>query len=148
MSEIVKYESLKDKLITIDNQLVLLDKDVAELYGVEPRRLKEQLKRNIDKFPKEYAYQVANDTLDDVVSQNAIPSKSSLGGHNPWVFTEKGLYMVATILKSPQATEATFAIIETFAAIRELSRNINALAKTTDKETQKQLSEFLYFIRI
>lgn len=142
MSEIVKYESLKDKLITVDNQLVLLDKDVSLLYGInDPRKLKQQLKRNIDKFPKEYAYQVSDEVVEELVSQNVIPSKSSLGGHNPWVFTEKGLYMVATILKSPKATEATFAIIEIFAAIRELSRNITALAESTDKEKQMELSQ-------
>jgi hypothetical protein len=60
--------------------------------------LKEQLKRNIDKFLKDYAYQLSDKEVDYMVSQNAIPSKQSLGGHNPWIFTEKGLYMVATIL--------------------------------------------------
>ncbi len=76
-----------------------------------------------------------------MVSQNATPSKKYYGGLNPWVFTEKGLYMVATILKSKQATEATITIIETFAKIKELSRNINAIMKTTDEEIQKDLAQ-------
>ena len=114
---------------------------MAELYDVKPSRLKEQLKRNSDKFPKDYAYQLSDQEVETMVSHNAIPSKQSLGGHNPWVFTEKGLYMVATILKSPKATEATFAIIETFAKIKELSRNINALETAKTEEEQKEIAQ-------
>jgi hypothetical protein len=75
-----------------------------------------------------------------MVSQNATPSKQSYGGALPWVFTEKGLYMVATILKSKNALQATFSIIETFAKIKELSRNINDIMKTTDETTQEELA--------
>jgi len=74
------------------------------------------------------------------VSQNATPSKQSYGGALPWVFTEKGLYMVATILKSKNALQATFTIIETFAKIKELSRNINGIMKTTDETIQQELA--------
>jgi len=87
--EITKFEKLENKLIQIDGVLVLLDKDVAELYGIEPKRLKEQLKRNIEKFPKDYAYQVTDEMLELMVSQNATPSKQSYGGALPWVFTEE-----------------------------------------------------------
>ena len=97
--EIIKFETLKNKLIKLDEKLVLLDKDVAELYGIEPKMLKEQLKRNIEKFPKDYAYQITEEMLEFMVSQNATPSKQSYGEALPWVFTEKGLYMVATTTK-------------------------------------------------
>jgi len=137
----IKFETLENKLIKIENKFVLLDKDVANLYQIEPKKLRQQLKRNIEKFPKDYAYQVSNEVFDMMVSQNVTPSKSSFGGTNPWVFTEKGLYMVATILKSKNALNATFTIIETFAKIKELSRNINAIMKTTDEEMQKDLAQ-------
>ena len=75
-----------------------------------------------------------------MVSQNVTPSKKYFGGSLPYVFTEKGLYMVATMLKSEKATEATFSIIETFAKVKELSRNINAIMKTEDEEKQKELA--------
>ena len=75
MSDITKFETLEKKLILINNTLVLLDKDVAQLYEIEPKRLREQLKRNIDKFPKDYAYQVSDEELKIMVSQNATPSK-------------------------------------------------------------------------
>lgn len=134
-------ESLENKLINLNEQPVLLDKDVAELYAYEPIKLRQQIKRNIDKFPKSYAYQLSDAEVDILVSQNVIPSKKSLGGHNPWVFTEKGAYMAATILKSKKATEATFAIIETFAKIRELSRNIAAFENTKNEAEQNMLAK-------
>lgn len=137
--KIVKIENLTKQLIVLDGEPILLDKDVAALYEVEPIKLRQQLKRNIDKFPPEYARQATDEELERMVSQNVTPSKSIFGGHNPWLFTEKGLYMVATILKSPKATEATFAIIETFAKIRQLSRNLNQIEKVTDEDEQKAL---------
>jgi prophage antirepressor-like protein len=140
-TEVTKFNTFENKLIKLNNQLVLLDKDVANLYEIEPKRLREQLKRNIEKFPKDYAYQLSNEEMKIMESQNATPSKKYFGGTNPWVFTEKGLYMVATILKSKNALNATFQIIETFSKIKELSRNINAIMKTTDEEIQKELAQ-------
>ena len=139
--EITKFETLESKLVEVKGTFVLLDKDVAELYEIEPKRLKEQLKRNIEKFPHDYAYQLSDELFNMMVSQNATPSKKQYGGTNPWVFTEKGLYMVATILKSKNALEATFTIIETFAKVKELSRNINNIMKTTDETIQKDLAQ-------
>ncbi len=138
---VIKYELLKDKLIKLQDEYLLLDKDVAQLYDIKPSRLKEQIKRNIEKFPSDYARQISEKEIDIMVSQNAIPSKQYFGGYNPWVFTEKGLYMVATILKSTKATEATFTIIETFAKIKELSRNINALENAKTPEEQKAIAQ-------
>jgi len=140
MMNISKFNTLENKLIKLENRFVLLDKDVANLYEIEPKRLKEQLKRNIEKFPIDYAYQISDEELEFMVSQNATPSKKQYGGSNPWVFTEKGLYMVATILKSKNAINATFTIIETFAKIKELSKNINEIMKTQDEEKQKELA--------
>ena len=139
--QMIKFETLEKKLIKLEDEYVLLDKDVAELYDIEPKKLRQQLKRNLDKFPKDYAYQVSDDMFDLMVSQNVTPSKQSFGGALPWVFTEKGLYMVATILKSKNALEATFTIIETFAKIKKLSRNINAIMKTSDEEKQQELAK-------
>lgn len=138
---IIKFETLESKLIKLENSLVLLDKDVAEFYAIEPKKLRQQLKRNLDKFPKDYAYQITDEEMDFTGSQNVTPSKKQYGGTNPWVFTEKGLYMVATILKSPNALNATFTIIETFAKVKELSRNINNIMKTTDENVQKELAQ-------
>jgi len=139
--EITQFNKIENKLIEINNELVLLDKDVAELYGIEAKKLRQQLKRNMEKFPEDYAYQLSDEMVNIMVSQNVTPSKQSFGGALPWVFTEKGLYMVATILKSKNALEATFTIIETSAKIKKLSRNINAIMKTTDEEKQQELAK-------
>ena len=140
-SVITYFKTFENKLILLNDNLVLLDKDVAALYKIEPKKLRQQLKRNIEKFPKDYAFQLADEEVEFMVSQNVTPSKKQYGGTNPWVFTEKGLYMVATILKSENALNATFAIIETFAKVKELSRNINAIMKTTDEAIQKDLAQ-------
>ena len=139
--QIIKFETLESQLFTLRRDLVLLDKDVAKLYAIEAKKLRQQLKRNLDKFPKDYAFQVSDKELDFMVSQNVTPSKKLYGGTNPWVFTEKGLYMVATILKSKNALSATFAIIETFSKIKQLSRNINAMMRSTDEDVQKGLAQ-------
>jgi len=140
-SEVIQFSTFENKLIKLKNQLVLLDKDVANLYEIEPKKLRQQLKRNIEKFPKDYAYQLSDEEMKIMESQNVTPSKQYFGGTNPWVFTEKGLYMVATILKSKNALNATFQIIETFSKIKELSRNINAIMKTTDTTLQEELAQ-------
>jgi len=140
MMSIIKFDTIESKLIKYNNEWVLLDKDVAFLYEIEPKKLRQQVKRNINKFPNDYAHQLSEDDLDIMVSQNVTPSKQQFGGSLPYVFTEKGLYMVATILKSKKADEATFTIMETFAKVKELSRNINAIMKTEDAEGQKELA--------
>ena len=139
--DIIKFENLESKLILKNNELVLLDKDVAYLYDIEPKKLRQQLKRNIEKFPLDYAYKLTDEELDIMVSQNVTPSKQSFGGSLPYVFTEKGLYMVSTIFKSKKAIEATFLIIETFANIKKLSRNLNSIDEHQTKEEQQALVE-------
>jgi len=138
---IIKFETIENKLIKYNNEWVLLDKDVATLYEVEPKKLRQQVKQNIDKFPSDYASQLSEADLDLMVSQNVTPSKQHFGGSLPYVFTEKSLYMVATILKSKKATEAIFATIETFAKVKELSKNISAIMKTEDEAKQKELAK-------
>jgi len=104
---------------------VLLDSDVANLFEVETKRINEALKNNPEKFPNGYLIELTQEEWDNLKSKY---STSSWGGKRklPKVFTEKGLYMLATILKSKKATQATLSIVETFAKVKELSRNINA----------------------
>jgi len=137
---LVKFENLEDKLIKYKNELVLIDSDVAQLYGVETKRVNENVKKNLDKFPDEsYMIELSKDEWQLLKSDLTTSTK---GGKTkaPKVFTEKGLYMLATILKSESATNATLQIVETFAKIKELSRNINAIMKTTDEVMQQELA--------
>ena len=133
--EITLYD-VQDKIITIQNKNVLLDSDVAWLYGVETMRVNEAVKNNPNKFPEGYIIRLESEEWKNLKSKISI---SSWGGKNklPNAFTEKGLYMLATILKSEKATDTTIAIVEAFANMRELSNMVAELVKSPD-DTQKQ----------
>jgi hypothetical protein len=138
MDNMVQYKQVEDKIITIRGQSVILDSDVAELYGVETKRINEAVSNSPEKFPDGYVLSLDNEEWTNLKSKI---STSSWGGKNklPKAFTEKGLYMLATILKSPQATVTTIAIVETFAKIRELQRTITQLSEAPEKDKQKSL---------
>ncbi|MDD2367108.1 MAG: ORF6N domain-containing protein [Desulfuromonadaceae bacterium] len=140
MSDIVKIENLKEMIVEIKGQSVLIDSDVAQIYGVETKRINEAVKNNLDKFPDGYLIDLDKSEWDGLKSKF---STSIRGGKVklPTAFTEKGLYMLATILKSPKATDATISIIETFSKIRELSRSIKELSLVQDKAQQKSLMQ-------
>lgn len=140
MSDIVKIENLKELIIEIRGKKVLLDADVAVIYGVETKRINEAVKNNPDKFPDGYIMELDKNEWDSLKSKFSTSIK---GGKVklPSAFTEKGLYMLATILKSPQATQATISIVETFSKIRELSRSIKELSVVQDKADQKLLMQ-------
>ena len=139
--EMTKFKNLESKLIKYHNELVLIDSDVAELYGVETKDINKAVKNNPDKFPTGYILELTKEEKSKVVENFHHLSKLKYSPHNPKVFTEKGLYMLATILKSEVATQATIQIVETFSKIKELSRNINGIMKTTDEKIQKDLAQ-------
>ncbi len=140
MSDVIKFEDLQDRIIELRCQMVLLDVDVAGLYGVETKRINEAVKNNPDKFPAGYIIELDKSEWEPLKSKFSTSTK---GGKVklPSAFSEKGLYMLATILKSPKAIQATLAVIETFAKIRQLSRSIRDLATVQDKTTQKALMQ-------
>jgi len=140
MSSVVKFDNLNDLIVQLRGERVLLDSDVAELYGVETKRINEAVKNNPDKFPHDYMFEISEGEFADLRSKFST-TKFAKTRALPKAFTEKGLYMIATILKSKQATEATFAIIETFAKIRQLSRSIQELSIVKDKTDQKVLMQ-------
>ena len=140
MSEIVRFENLQDRIIEIRGQKVLLDVDVAEIYGVETKRINEAVKNNPKKFPSGYIVELDKaewDGLKSKISTSIKGGKVKL----PSAFPEKGLYMLATILKSQQAVRATLTIIETFSKNRELSRNIKTLSNVKNKSEQQNLMQ-------
>jgi len=98
----------------------MLDKDLADLFDVRATRLREQVKRNRDKFPIHFMFQLTDSESDIMVSQNAIPSRQHLGGSLPYVFTEHGVLQLANVLKSKRATQVSIRIIEIFVKMREI----------------------------
>jgi len=140
MSGMVKIEALQDLIVDIRSEKVLLDVDVAQIYGVETKRINEAVKNNPSKFPKHYMFKLNKEEFADLRSRVST-TKFSKTRVTSKVFTEKGLYMIATILRSKEAVEATFAIIESFSKIRELSRSIQELSLLQDKNDQQSLMQ-------
>ena len=130
---IVKFENLESKLIQYKDETVLIDSDIAELYGVETRDINKAVKNNPDKFPNGYIVELTKEEKNEVVENFHHLEKLKYSPHLPKIFTEKGLYMLATIIKSKVATETTIKIIETFANIKKLSRNLNSI---NNKQTE------------
>ena len=133
---IIKFEEIESKIITIRETQVILDSDVASLYGVETKRINEAVNNNPDKFPEGYVLTLNESEKSEVVENFDHLKNIKFSPHLPKAFTKKGLYMLATILKSSQATATTIMIIETFSKIRELGRNIRELS-TIQKDEEK-----------
>lgn len=140
MSDIIKMENIQDLIFEIRGVKVILDSDVADLYGVETRDINKAVKNNPDKFPDSYVFELNKVEFEDL-RWKISTAKFTKTRFMPKAFTEKGLYMLATILKSPQATQTTIAIIEAFSKIRELSRNIKELTTVKDKRHQQSLMQ-------
>lgn len=141
MSSIVKFEELEGKLISYHDKFVLVDSDVAELYGVETKDINKAVKNNPEKFPDGYILQLSKSEKKEVVENFHHLEKLKYSPYLPKIFTERGLYMLATIIKSKVATETAIKIIETFANIKKLSRNLNTINVDQSKEEQKALIE-------
>jgi pantoate kinase len=118
-----------------------VDSDVASLYGVETKRVNEAVKNNPEKFPDGYIIVITEDEKNEVVEIFDHLHLLKFSHAEVKAFTEKGLYMLATILKSPQATQTTLAIIETFAKIKELTRTVGELAEKTTKKEKEPLMQ-------
>jgi len=136
MEAAAKIEDVGNKIIHIQNCEAILDSDVATLYGVGTKEINQAVKNNSDKFPEGYVLELSKDEF-DILRSKFLTAKFSKTRVPPKAFTEKGLYMLATILKSEKAASTTIAIIETFAKFKNLSRNIKELSKITDNK-QKQ----------
>ena len=136
MKDLIKFEDVENKIIDLREQKIILDSDIARLYGVETRDINKAVKNNPDKFPQGYIFELTIEEL-GILRWKFSTAKFSKTRILPKAFTEKGLYMLATILKSTKATQTTLSIIETYSRIKNLSRNIEELSVVHD-EQQKQ----------
>ena len=145
----VSLDDVQNKIIVLRGEPVILDRDVAQLYGVETKDINRALKNNPNKFPIGYTYVLTNQevaemrlkiltTSSDSTENELVSPKFTKSHYNPTAFTEKGLYMMATILKSERATQTTIAIIETFTKVRYLKRELVELHQETDTTQQSQ----------
>jgi len=129
-------KEIKPRLLSVRGQLTLLDRDVAALYGVETRVINQAVKNNPEKFPAGYVMELSVDEVETLRSKFlTLESRTGKGHHSKHgykVFAERGLYMLATILKGARAVQTTLTIIETYAQVRELKRELVELHKETD----------------
>ena len=137
MQNLLLIERIESKILQVREQKVILSQDIAMLYGVETRRLNEQVKRNIDRFPEEFMFQLTKEEFENLKSQFAT---SSWGGIRrlPYAFTEHGVLMVANVLNSKRAIEVSVLVIKAFVRIRELILNNEELANKIS-ELEKRL---------
>jgi hypothetical protein len=142
MNKMIPQEIIEKKIFVIRGQRVMLDKDLAEMYGVKPIRLREQVKRNMSRFPDDFMIQLNDEETNWLLSQFAIPSRKHLGGHNPYVFTEQGIAMLSTVLNSERAILINIAIMRAFVKLREMLASNKELAKRLDELEKKFDSQF------
>lgn len=139
-NEIINTDDVHGMMIVVRGQQVLLDRDVAALYGVETKRVNEAVRNNIEKFPKGYLFALTDSEKEELVENFDRFESMKHSTVSPTAFTERGLYMLATILKSKRAVQTTIAIIDTFAQVREMARTMEALQNAADGEDmQKKL---------
>ncbi|MBL4887103.1 MAG: ORF6N domain-containing protein [Flavobacteriaceae bacterium] len=141
---IVPNERIINKIVLLRGEKVILDVHLAELYDVETRILKQAVRRNIERFPEDFMFKLSEKEIKFVVSQNVIPSKKHFGGATPFAFTETGVAMLSSVLRSKKAIEMNITIVRTFVHLRKLVNNYEEMiAKMQEMELNynEQFSE-------
>lgn len=137
--KIVKLENIQELILDIGDEKVLLDRDVADIYGVETKRINEAVKNNIERFPDGYIFEIDKETKNELVENFDRFKKLKHSSVLPKAFSEKGLYMLATILTTKQAVQTTINIIETFSKVKQLSKNIKQLSNLKNEKEQQSV---------
>ncbi len=136
----MELEVIQNKIFEIRGHKVMLDFDLALLYSVETRVLKQAVRRNISRFPEDFMFILSDAELNQLVSQSVIPSKSYFGGAFPFAFTEQGIAMLSSVLNSEKAIEINISIIRAFVTIRQFSLTYAEL-KTRIEEIESQFPD-------
>jgi ORF6N domain len=141
MAIILKPEHVARFVFFVRGEKAMFDFHLAGLYGVETRALKQAVRRNRKRFPTDFMFELSEREEKDLVSQNVIPGRGQLGGARPMVFTEQGVAMLSSVLRSPRAVEVNIAIMRTFVQLRrlmdtnaDLARKIEGLEKKYDEK--------------
>ncbi|MBM2815364.1 MAG: hypothetical protein HW421_2126 [Ignavibacteria bacterium] len=142
-NKLIPEENIASKIFLIRGERVMLDSDLAQIYGVSTTRLNEQTKRNIDRFPPDFMFELTKEEFENLISQNAI---SRWGGRRklPKVFTEHGAIMLASVLNSDIAVKASIQVVRVFIKLREfvlMSKEITKKLEEFEAKTDKHLLE-------
>ena len=128
-SEIIPIERIEKTILVIRGKKVMVDSDIAELYGVPTKRLNEQVKRNKERFPKDFMFKLTKDEKDEVVANCDHLSQLKFSHSLPYAFTEHGAVMLASVLNSPKAIEASLIVVRAFVRLREILSTHKELAE-------------------
>lgn len=150
---IMPDERIIQRIFLVRDEKVMLDFHLAELYQVETRALKQAVKRNSERFPEDFMFELTTKEIDLMVSQNVIPSKKYLGGALPYAFTESGVAMLSSVLKSKRAVSVNIAIIRSFILLRKIAANykeimdkLNELENSYDNKFKEIYKAINYLI--
>lgn len=132
----------EQRILILREQRVMLDFHLAELYGVETRALKQAVRRNPDRFPADFMFELTPEEARLLVSQTVIPSLSQLGGAVPMAFTEQGVAMLSSVLRGDRAVKVNIAIMRAFVRLRQLLATHAELAGKLDEMEKKYDGQF------
>ena len=135
-------KNIQTKIYEVRNQKVMFDFDLAQLYEVETRALKQAVRRNLDRFPHDFMFQLTEKEVETILSQNVIPSKKYLGGALPLAFTEQGVAMLSSVLKSKKALQVNISIMRAFVVMRQYIVNYSELNKKIIEMETKYNKQF------
>jgi hypothetical protein len=138
----MELEHIKNSILEIRGKKVMLDMDLAKIYQVETRALKQAVRRNLDRFPEDFKFQLTEIEMQNLVSQNVIPHIKYFGGTAPFVFTEQGVAMLSSILKSKKAIQMNIAIMRAFVMIRQLALTYQELSDKLSALEQQHNQKF------
>jgi len=140
MGKNISVEVVATKILLVRGRKVMLDRDLAKLYGVKAIALRQQVRRNLDRFPEDFMFQLSGEEALVMVSQNVIPGKRQLGGALPYVFTQEGVAMLSSVLHSQRAAQVNIAIMRAFVKLRELLLSHKELAGKIE-ELERRVGE-------
>jgi hypothetical protein len=147
MSDLIPIERIENKILVIRDERVLLDRDLAELYEVPTKALKQAVRRNITRFPKDFMFELNKEEFKNWRSQFATSNSDKMGlRYAPMVFTEPGVAMLSSVLKSERAIQMNVAIIRTFINMRKMIRDDEfTKVRLNDIEDRLGANEFQVF---
>jgi hypothetical protein len=141
MKDMIPAEVIENKILLIRGEKIMLDADLAALYGVTTKRLNEQVKRNVDRFPEDFMFQLTEKEKAEVVANCDHLKRLRFSPTLPYAFTEHGAIMLASVLNSPAAVQASIQVVRAFVKLRqmlasnaELARKLNTLEKKYDSQ--------------
>jgi hypothetical protein len=139
---VIPAERIEQSILLIRNHKVMLDRNLAQLYGVKAIALRQQVSRNGARFPSDFVFRLNEEEAEALVSQNVIPSKRSLGGSLPYAFTQEGVAMLSSVLRSERAVLVNIEIMRTFVRLRQMLASNVELARKLDTLEKKYDTQF------